>query len=149
MPASALHELLQIAQVDGPVPGEIVFTGADPVFPTRYRVGTAGAAALAAVGVAASDLWRLRSGGGRQRIGVDVRAAAASLRSGRYLRINGAPPPEVWDPMSGFYPVAGGRSLSIHSNFTAHREAMLRVLGTAADRAAAEEASRCWDGIEL
>jgi len=149
MPASALRELLQTAQVDGPSPGEVVFTGADPVFPTRYRVGTAGAAALAAVGVAVSDLWRLRSGGGRQRIGVDVRATAASLRSSRYLRINGAPPPEVWDPMSGFYPVADGRWLSIHSNFTSHREAMLRVLGTAADRAAAEEASRRWNGKEL
>ena len=135
--------------MDEPAPGEVVFTGADPVFPTRYRVGTAGAAALAAVGVAASDLWRLRSEGRRQQIGVDVRATAASLRSSRYLRINGAPPPEVWDPMSGFYPVAGGRWLSIHCNFTAHREATLRVLGNATDRAAAEEASRGWDGNEL
>jgi crotonobetainyl-CoA:carnitine CoA-transferase CaiB-like acyl-CoA transferase len=135
--------------MDEPAPGEVVFTGADPVFPTRYRVGTAGAAAIAAVGVAASDLWRLRSEGRRQQIGVDVRATAASLRSSRYLRINGAPPPEVWDPMSGFYPVAGGRWLSIHCNFTAHREATLRVLGNAADRAAAEEASRGRDGNEL
>jgi len=149
MPASALGELLRIVRMDEPAPGEIVFTGADPVFPTRYRVGTSGAAALAAVGVAASELWRLRSKGRRQRIGVDVRATVASLRSSRYLRINGAPPPEVWDPMSGFYPVADGRWLSIHSNFAAHREAMLRVLGTAADRAAAEEASRHWDGNQL
>jgi len=149
MPASALGELLRMAGMDEPAPGEVVFTGADPVFPTRYRVGTAGAAALAAIGVAASELWRLRSGGGRQRLGVDIRATAASLRSSRYLRVNGAPPSEVWDPMSGFYPVAGDRWLSIHSNFTAHRKAMLRVLGTAADRAAAEEASRRWDGNEL
>ncbi len=34
----------------------------DPVFQTPWRVGTAGAAALGAVGLAVSDLWRLRTG---------------------------------------------------------------------------------------
>ena len=149
MTLSALGELLELARVDAPAPGAVAFTSTDPVFPTRYRVGTAGATALAAAGVAASDLWTLRTGRPRQQIRVDVRAAAASLRSSRYLRVNGAPPAEVWDPMSGFYPVADGRWVSIHSNFAVHRAAMLRVLGTAEDRAAAEEASRRWNGYEL
>ena len=149
MPRSAFHDLLRMARLAEPPAGDVDFIGADPVFPTRYRVGTAGAAALAAVGMAASDLWSLRSGRPRQRLRVNVRAAAASLRSSRYLRVNGAPPPEVWDPLSGFYPVAGGRWVSIHSNFAAHRDAALRVLGTPADRAAAEEASRSWDGNAL
>jgi crotonobetainyl-CoA:carnitine CoA-transferase CaiB-like acyl-CoA transferase len=149
MPRSAFHDLLRMARLAEPAAADVDFIGADPVFPTRYRVGTAGAAALAAVGMAASDLWSLRTGRPRQRIRVNVRAAAASLRSNRYLRVNGAPLPEVWDPLSGFYPVAGGRWVSIHSNFAAHRDAALRVLGTAADRAAAEEASRGWDGNAL
>ena len=149
MPASVLRELLQIARIEDPAPAEVAFSGADPVFPTRYRVGTAGAAALGAVGVAAADLWRLRSGSARQRIEVDVRATTAALRSSRYLRVNGAPPPEIWDPMSGFYPVAAGRWVGIHANFKAHREAMLRVLGTEENRAAAEEAARRWDAKEL
>jgi crotonobetainyl-CoA:carnitine CoA-transferase CaiB-like acyl-CoA transferase len=149
MPGSALDELLGIARVEKPAADDVSFIGAEPVFLTRYRVGTAGAAALAAAGVAAAALWSLRTGRPRQRISVDIRAATASLRSGRYLRVNGAPPPEVWDAMSGFYPVAGGRSISIHSNFAAHRAAMLRVLGTPEDRAAAEEASRGWDGLAL
>jgi crotonobetainyl-CoA:carnitine CoA-transferase CaiB-like acyl-CoA transferase len=149
MPRAAFHQLLRMARLAEPPVEDVDFIGADPVFPTRYRVGTAGAAALAAIGIAASDLWSLRTGRPRQRIGVNVRAAAASLRSNRYLRVNGAPPPEVWDPLSGFYPVAGGRWVSIHSNFAAHRDAALRVLGTAADRAAAEEASRGWDGNAL
>ncbi len=149
MQRSALDELLENARISKPAADHATFAGEEPVFPTRYRVGTAGAAALAAVGVAAADLWSLRSGRPRQRVAVDVRAATASLRSGRYLRVNGAPPSEVWDPMSGFYPVAGGRWISIHSNFAAHRAAMLRVLGTKEDRAAAEEASRSWDGLAL
>ena len=149
MTVPALRELLELAQVDMSGLGDVDFTNTDPVFPTRYRVGTAGAAALAAAGTAASDLWRLRTGRPRQRIGVDVRATAAALRSSRYLRVNGAPPSEVWDPMSGFYPVAEGRWVSIHCNFAVHRAATLRVLGTAEDRAAAEEASRRWNGYEL
>jgi crotonobetainyl-CoA:carnitine CoA-transferase CaiB-like acyl-CoA transferase len=149
MPTSAFHDLLRGAGLAQPPSGEVVLSGADPVFPTRYRVGAAGAAALGAVGVAASELWSLRTGRPRQRISVDIRATAASLRSSRYLRVDGKPPPEVWDPLSGFYPVAAGRWVSIHCNFAAHRAAALRVLGMPADRAAAEEASRGWDANEL
>jgi crotonobetainyl-CoA:carnitine CoA-transferase CaiB-like acyl-CoA transferase len=79
---------------------------------------------------------------------VDVRHAAVSLRSALYLRINGDPPPPVWDPMSGFYPVRDGW-VSIHCNFPNHRDAALQVLGTEADRAKAEEASRSWEGQAL
>ena len=149
MPRSTLNPLLRTARLAEPPVEDVDFIGADPVFATRYRVGTAGAAALAALGIAASDLWSLRTGRPRQRIRVNVRAAAASLRSNRYLRVNGAPPPEVWDALSGFYPVAGDRWVSIHSNFAAHRDAALRVLGTGPDRAAAEAASRSWDGEAL
>jgi len=137
-----------MAGLEEPPAADVDFSGADPVFRTPYRIGTAGAASLAAVGVAASQLWRLRTGK-RQRIGVDVRAAAASLRSSRYLRVDGGPPPDVWDPLSGFYPVAGRRWVSVHCNFAGHRDAALRVLGTAGDRAAAETASRGWDGLAL
>src|SRR5215470_7561303 len=58
----------------------------DPVLPTRFRVGEAAAAALAAQALAAADLWCLR-GGNPQRIEVDVRAAAASLLSFVLLRL--------------------------------------------------------------
>ena len=44
--------------------------GADPVLPTPFRIGAAGAAALAATGLAAADLWELR-GGRRQDVAVD------------------------------------------------------------------------------
>src|SRR3990170_1594554 len=130
MPQAALHELLGLARVAGGA--DIV--GADPVLRTPYRVGTAGAAALAAVGIAAADLWRLRTGRA-QKVGVDLRAAAASLRSGAYLRIDGKPPPPIWDPLSAFYPVRGGRWVRFHCNYPHHLAAAMRVLGVAEDRA--------------
>src|SRR5258708_20716335 len=54
--------------------------GSDPVLPTPFRIGAAGAAALAATGLAAADLWELRTGR-RQDVAVDLRQAVASLRS--------------------------------------------------------------------
>jgi len=145
---NALYELLQAGGLPQSLAGDVRFSGADPVFPTPYRIGTAGAAALAAVGLAVSDLWFLKTER-RQKVAVDVRAAAASLRSARYLRIGGKPPPNPWDPLSGYYPVREGRWVSIHCNFSNHRDAAMKVLGAGLEREAAEQASRKWDGLAL
>jgi hypothetical protein len=90
VPLAALREILSAAGVEASDPPHI--TGADPVVRTRYRVGTAGAAALAALGLAVARFGELR-GLPRQRVAIDLRAAAASLRSARYLRVDGRPPP--------------------------------------------------------
>src|SRR4051794_20839707 len=145
MPKAALAELLAAAEL--PTPHALPITGADPVVPTHYRVGTAGAAALAAFGVAISRYGELR-GLPAQRVTVDLRAAAFSLRSARYLRINGEPLPPVWDPLSGFYAVRDG-SISIHCNFPNHRDAALSVLQAPAERKAAEARARAWTGVAL
>jgi crotonobetainyl-CoA:carnitine CoA-transferase CaiB-like acyl-CoA transferase len=144
VPIAALREILAAADFRAAATPD--FRGADPAVRTRYRVGTAGAAALGALGLAAAHLWQLR-GGRAQGVAVDLRAAAASLRSSRYLRIDGKAP-QLWDPLSGFYPARDGW-ISIHCNFANHRAAALAVLGAGEDRAAAEQASRARDGITL
>ncbi len=122
--------------------------GDDPVFPTRYRVGTAGAAALGALGLAVARLWRLRTGR-TQRARVNLRAAAASLRSYTYLQINGKAPPGPWDPLSAFYQVRGKRWISIHCNFPNHRAAAASVLKVPEDREEAAKAALGWEGEAL
>ncbi len=148
IPTAALHELLPPGGRPASAADAVRIEGDDPVVRTRYRVGAAGAASIAATGVAAADLWTLR-GGHAQAVSVDVRAAATSLRSAKYLTIDGKPIPPIWDAYSGFYPVKGGRWVSIHCNFANHREAAMKVLGGAADRKAAEAASLAWDGLAL
>ncbi len=142
---AALTEILAAAAFDAR--NDAVIAGDDPVLPTPYRVGTAGAAALAATGLAAARLWETR-GGRTQRVAVEVAAAAVSLRSAMYLRIDGRPLPPVWDPLSGFYPVKDGW-ISIHCNFPNHRAAALRVLLSDADRKNAEAQSSRWSGEAL
>ncbi|HEX9489399.1 MAG TPA: CoA transferase, partial [Stellaceae bacterium] len=148
MTTAALLELLSIAGLDA---RGIAIAGADPVLPTPFRIGAAGAAAIAAAATAAAELWSDRSGGPRQAIGVDLRHAAAALRSARYLRVAGAPPKEPFDPVSGLYPAAEGRWVFLHCNFPNHRAAALGVLGCAegADRTAVAAAVAQRDGAEL
>ena len=87
MPHAALRTLLPIAGWSDKQAEDVSFTGGmDPVLPTPFRIGQAGAATLAATGVASAELWKLRTGR-RQHVTVDVRQATASLRSGHYMRL--------------------------------------------------------------
>ena len=117
----------------------VLLTGADPVFPTPWRIGEAGAVAIGAAARAAADFWELRSGE-RQTVTVCRRRAAAAMRSATYLKIDGAPPPSTWDPFTGIYPTGDGRHVFLHCNFPHHRDGVLALLGAEADREALAEA---------
>src|SRR5262245_17233779 len=152
MPYRALDELLRCVVGVERRGGEVEIDGDDPVFPTPFRIGAAGAAAMAAAAVAAAQLWTVRTArNARQRIAVDVRQAAAALRSARYLRIDDAPPRDPVDRLSGLYPAREQRWVFLHCNFPNHRAAALDALGLPADagREAVARAVRDWDGLAL
>jgi hypothetical protein len=72
-PNEALRTILPIAGWDHTQAADVIFTGgADPVLPTPFRIGAAGAATLAASGLAATELWQVRTGR-RQQVAVDLR----------------------------------------------------------------------------
>jgi len=118
----------------------VSLTGAEPVLPSSFAVGTAAQASIAAAGLAAGELWQLRSGR-RQGVAVDMRAAAVEFRSERYLRIDGAAPREGWDSIAGLYETADGW-VRLHTNFPHHRDGVLRLLDCAPERAAVAAALR-------
>src|SRR5215510_2600715 len=120
----------------------------DPILPTPFRIGETGAAALGAVGLAASDLWELRTGR-RQQIAVDTRQATASLRSGTYLKMDDSPVPNGRNEVMGVYPSKNGRWNYLHCNFPNHRAAALGVLGVPENREAVRKAVAQWDALEL
>src|SRR5262245_65556166 len=78
-PNEALRMILPIAGWRDGQAADAVFTGgADPVLPTPFRIGAAGAATLAATGLAARELWQARTGR-RQRVTVVLARLTASL----------------------------------------------------------------------
>ncbi len=129
------------------VPSWATLTGDEPALPSSFRVGTAAQASIAAAGLAAASLWRLR-GGAAQEVAVDMRHAAIEFRSERLVRVNDAPMPDLWDKIAGAYPCADagprGGWVRLHTNFPHHREGVLRLLDSAYDRDAVAAALRSW-----
>ncbi len=139
-----------LSAVDRPMagPDEYEITGQDPVLPTHFRLGTAASAALTAVGLAAADLWQLRTGR-RQKVTVDTRAASVALRSERYLNVDGKPAHEGWGKISGVYQTKDGRWIQLHCNHPHHAAGTIKLLGCAEERDAVTKAVAGWNALAL
>jgi crotonobetainyl-CoA:carnitine CoA-transferase CaiB-like acyl-CoA transferase len=148
MSLSSLAVLTKLAGLALPTADSVSIEGADPQFPCRYRVVAPGSAAMAAAGLAAAELWYLRTGR-RQHVRLSKYAAAAALRGSRYIRVNNERPTDTWDKITGFYPLKNGRWMYLHCNFFNLRARNLGVLGVAEDRDEVANAVAKWDGLEL
>jgi hypothetical protein len=126
-PKIVLAELLNLAGLRETTLSDVELTGADPVLPSSFAVGTAAQAAIAAAALAATRLWRLRMGR-RQRVGVDMRAAAIEFRSERYLRVDGKYPADDPDRLSGLYRCGDGRWVRLHMSLPHHYRGTLTLL---------------------
>ena len=122
-PERALAQILEAGGWDPAAADTVAFTGADPVLPANVLMGTAGAAAIAAAGLAAAKLWRLRGGAG-QGVAVDLRAAGVAMKSNRMLTLDGTPVDNDWRGISGFYRAGDGRWVQFHCNYPHHRDAV-------------------------
>jgi crotonobetainyl-CoA:carnitine CoA-transferase CaiB-like acyl-CoA transferase len=149
MPREALRTICPATGWSTERAESVTFTSAsDPILPTPFRVGTAGAAALAATGIAAADLWKHRTGRD-QDIAVDVRQATASLRSAHYLKVGDGEVSAARNSIMGFYPTKDGRWSYVHANFPNHRAAALKVLGCEESREAVTRAVATWNAADL
>jgi crotonobetainyl-CoA:carnitine CoA-transferase CaiB-like acyl-CoA transferase len=147
-PKKALSELLNLAGLGETMLSDIELTGAEPVLPSSFAVGTAAQAAIAAAALAAARLWRLRTGR-RQRVSVDMRDAAIEFRSERYLRVDGKYPADDPDRLSGLYRCGDGRWVRLHTSLPHHYRGMLALLRCADERAAVARALAQWQGEAL
>src|SRR5688500_5304621 len=126
----------------------VTLTGAEPVLPSSFRVGTAAQATIAAATLAASELWRRRTGR-RQRVSVDMRDAAIEFRSEHYLRVDGTPVADHRDKIAGLYRCGDGRWVRAHTNLPHHRAGLLELLGCEHERAAVQLAIAGWQAEAL
>src|SRR5262245_40870212 len=108
MPHEALRSILPTIGWPADLAASVTFTGGtDPVLPTPFRIGAAGAAAVAAAGLAAAALWKARTGRG-QRLTVDLRHATAALRSGHYMKLGEGQLQHARNSIMGVYPTHDG-----------------------------------------
>jgi crotonobetainyl-CoA:carnitine CoA-transferase CaiB-like acyl-CoA transferase len=146
--ADVLAGLWRTAGLDDAALRTVRSTGAEPVLPSSFAVGTAAQATIGAAALAASELWRLRCGR-RQQVNVDMRAAAIEFRSERYLRVDGAVPEDYFDRIAGLYRCGDGRWVRLHTNLPHHCSGLLDLLGCDHDRAAVARTLQDWRGADL
>ena len=141
-PSQALAQLWADAGMPADALSNVRLTGSDPVLPSSFAVGTAAQVSIAAAGLAAATLHR-EAGGPAQTVSVDMRHAATEFHSEHWMRVNGNPPPPVWDKIAGVYPTADGY-VRLHTNMPHHRDGVLKILGCAYDRDSVAQALSGW-----
>jgi crotonobetainyl-CoA:carnitine CoA-transferase CaiB-like acyl-CoA transferase len=149
-PLDALRRIQPVTGWSNDTVTGVTFTGGlDPAVPTPFKVGVAGAATIAAAGLAAAQLWEQRTGR-RQKVAVDVRQATASMRSGTYMKLGDGALSHARNSIMGTYPTKDGRWSYLHCNFPNHRAAALKVLGVSEeDRGAVAKAVATWNALDL
>src|SRR5712675_2050367 len=144
-PSEILADLWTLAGGEHSALDAVALTGEEPQLPSSFRVAAAAQASIAAAGLAAAQIWKLRSGQS-QDVAVDIRHAIVECRSERDLRVDGKPPPPAWDAIAGIYRTRDQRFVRLHTNFRHHRDAVCRVLNCKPERDDVQAALMQWDG---
>jgi crotonobetainyl-CoA:carnitine CoA-transferase CaiB-like acyl-CoA transferase len=147
-PAAILKNVWTAAGGDTAALDRVALTGEEPQLPSSFRVGAAAQVSIAVAGLAAAQIWKLRSGES-QDVSVDMRHAVAECRSERYLRVDDKPPPPTWDAIAGVYKTGDNRFVRCHTNFPHHRDAVCNVLKCKPEREAVQAALMQWKGEDF
>jgi crotonobetainyl-CoA:carnitine CoA-transferase CaiB-like acyl-CoA transferase len=143
-PREILADLWALAGGDVAALEAVALRGEEPQLPSSFRVAAAAQASIAAAGLAAAQIWKLRSGQS-QSVAVDMRHAVVECRSERYLRVDGNAPPPAWDAIAGIYKTRDQRFVRLHTNFPHHRDAVCEVLKCKPERDDVQAALMQWD----
>ena len=146
-----VQDLLDEVGLTVPADDRVTIVGQDPILGNRFPVGEAAAVALAAGGVAASDLWELKTGR-RQDVSVEVRRAAVSLRANIVMRVNGGPPPRSpadGNPLVALYPCRDGRWIHVHGVFPHLAAGTMKVLDCSREANDVAAGVARWEGQAL
>jgi hypothetical protein len=158
---TAFEEVMAVreafAGLKPPPPGAVSIEGVDPVFSTRFRIGETCAAVLGGVGVAVCDLWRLKTGRA-QKVAIDVRQAAAGLRSSAYLQRPGPDGRfkavvnkhhEAMIAITQPWPTKDGGWVLPHFGLPNLQARMLKLLGCEPNPDSVAKAVVKWDALDL
>src|SRR4051794_37194102 len=134
MDQDAIRGAIALAGLDLPdADAEFAIDGGDPLLRSPHHLGEGAAVARLLTGLAAAELWRLRTGR-RQRVTVDARHAAASLTSFAHVRYADESKRPTLDRaavnarIGQIWPTADGRHIQLHPSF-GDTAKVLAVLG--------------------
>lgn len=157
--SNGFKELMDIR--NGPALGdkEVTVTGSDPLYTSPFRIGETAAAALAARGVAANDLWELRNGY-RQSVSIDVQAAAATSlyggdmtqrrdEQGVYQPIPYSDAMRHMVSMTQPWPSKDGRWLLPHTNLEHLERRILDIINCESSVESIRDSIATWDAAQL
>jgi crotonobetainyl-CoA:carnitine CoA-transferase CaiB-like acyl-CoA transferase len=154
---TAFEEVMAIRGKGLPAEVEVSITGRDPVYSTKFKIGETVAAALAGVGTAANDIHELKTGR-RQKVSIDVRHAAATLRSGDYAASKDAsgvfqplihPSHKAMTALTQPWPTKDGRWALPHFGLPHLQAKMQKLLGCEATPESVAAAVKKWDARDL
>ena len=150
------EEIMSIRGRGTPASDEVSITGHDPVFSARFKIGETTANILAGVGVAVTDIHELKTGK-RQKVAIDVRHAAATCQSSKFLR---EPVAGGWKEVQSAsmlhmrsitqpWRCKDGRWYLPHFNLPHLHDRVIGVLGCESNAGAVEKAIAKWDSHDL
>jgi crotonobetainyl-CoA:carnitine CoA-transferase CaiB-like acyl-CoA transferase len=155
--STAFEEIMAVRGRGMPAPGEVTIVGNDPVLATRFKIAETCASAVAAVGVAVSDIWELKTGR-RQKVTVDARLAAAGLRSSAYIQRPGPDgvfrnvvneDHEAMRRITQPWPTRDGRWFLPHFGLPNLKARVLNVLRCEPNPPAVAKAVSGWNALDL
>jgi crotonobetainyl-CoA:carnitine CoA-transferase CaiB-like acyl-CoA transferase len=154
---TAFEEVIAARGKGIPADGEVTITGNDPVYSSKFKIGETVTAVLAGVGTAVNDLHELKTGR-RQKIAIDVRHGAATLRSGDYALQQDAlrtytplvtPSYRAKASLTQPFPTKDGRWVLPHFGLPHLQARMQKLLSCEATPESVANAVAKWDALEL
>ena len=126
--------------------------GNDPVMDTPWHIGGAAATALAAHGIAVSEIWDIRKAKNHnQTIDIDIASAALSTLRCDFMKQNGysVPFPDIDYPTVGIYQTKDKKYVFINGGFPELRRGILKILNCPDNREAIALALSKWKAADI
>jgi crotonobetainyl-CoA:carnitine CoA-transferase CaiB-like acyl-CoA transferase len=133
MTPEEVERAVALAGLSLPDGADYEVVGGDPLLPSPHHLGDGAAVARLLTGLAAAELWRLRTGR-RQRVSVDAAHAAAALLSFSHVHYHDATLRPTMDRaaanlvLAQIFATRDGRHIQLHPSFS-DRAALLDELG--------------------
>ncbi|MDB5809654.1 MAG: CoA transferase [Betaproteobacteria bacterium] len=156
--SSGFEEIMSIRGRGMPAAGEVTISGHDPVYSARFKIGETTANILGGIGVAVTDIHELKTGK-RQKVAIDVRHAAATCQSSKYLKRKPAggdawqsvqsPSMEHMRQITQPWQCKDGRYYLPHFNLPHLHDRVIGVLKCESNADAVAKAIAKWDSHDL